>query len=82
MSAPVYATTTDTLMRWLPLVMLLSALQAGGQPPWTWQDGTGVVRSRAELDSILSEHQKWVNTKGTEGKRADLSKANLSNANL
>jgi uncharacterized protein YjbI with pentapeptide repeats len=80
--APIYATMTVTVMRWLALVCFLSTLQASGQAPWTWEDSRGVVRSRAELDTILSEHRKWVGTKGIEGKRANLSSANLSGANL
>lgn len=34
------------------------------------------------LDKILADHKKWVNTSGKEGVRANLSRANLSGADL
>lgn len=71
-----------TVMRWLALLCLLSTLHANGQVSWTWKDSDGVVRSRAELDAILLEHKKWVETKGSEGKKADFTGADLSGANL
>lgn len=37
---------------------------------------------RDELNSILAEHQKWLNTDGKEGRRADLYRADLRRASL
>lgn len=37
---------------------------------------------QAKLNKILDEHKKWLKTGGKEGKRADLSCADLSYANL
>jgi len=37
---------------------------------------------KEELNPILEKHKKWVETDGKEGERADLRKANLSDANL
>jgi hypothetical protein len=36
--------------------------------------------SEEELEQILEDHKKWLESDGKEGKRADLSKANLSHA--
>ena len=36
---------------------------------------------KAELKTVLTEHQKWLNDMAT-GKKADLTGANLSGANL
>jgi len=68
--------------RWLALLCLVTALHAGGQTPWTWKDGNGVVRERKELDRILLDHKTWVESKGTAGKRADLTRADLKRADL
>ena len=38
--------------------------------------------TRKELNKILEEHKKWLDTDGKEGKRADLLDANLRGANL
>ena len=38
--------------------------------------------NRAELNKILEEHKKWLMTAGEEGKRADLSSADLRHADL
>ncbi len=49
---------------------------------WTWRDRNGVLHSRAELDAILQEHRKWLDSSGSEGTMANLSMASLSGANL
>jgi uncharacterized protein YjbI with pentapeptide repeats len=49
---------------------------------WAWKDGSGQTRSRADLDGILSQHKEWVSSKGQQGKRADLTGADLSGADL
>jgi len=38
--------------------------------------------SKAELDKIIDNHKKWLQSNGTEGERANLSYANLRSANL
>jgi hypothetical protein len=58
------------------------ATQAQQQGEWTWKDGEGHKRARADLDMILREHGEWVKSEGSSGKRADLSEADLENANL
>jgi Pentapeptide repeats (8 copies) len=73
---------TGTVMRWLILLCLLSTLDARGQAAWTWKDSKGVVRPRAELDSIIADHRKWAESKGAQGKRANLSGADLDHAVL
>jgi uncharacterized protein YjbI with pentapeptide repeats len=55
---------------------------AAGQAAWTWKDSKGVVKARADLDRILSDHKLWVETHGAKGKRADLKAADLTRADL
>lgn len=38
--------------------------------------------NRDEMNSILAEHQKWLNTHGKEGRRTDLRGADLRGADL
>ena len=38
--------------------------------------------SKAELDKIIDNHKKWLQSGGAEGERADLRYADLSSANL
>jgi Pentapeptide repeats (8 copies) len=70
------------MKKWLLLFCLVSTLHAADDKRWTWKDRAGVVRSRPELDSILQEHRKWADTKGKEGKQADLGGASLTSADL
>jgi len=49
---------------------------------WTWKDSSGQTRLRADLDQILDQHKQWVESKGQQGKRADLTGADLSGAAL
>ena len=60
------------------------AIPAVGQQDsdWTWKDGKGVERTRAELDKILAEHEKYITSNSREGKLADLLGAELRGADL
>jgi uncharacterized protein YjbI with pentapeptide repeats len=49
---------------------------------WTWKDGTGQTRSRADLETILSQHKQWLTSKKKQGTRANLAGADLSGADL
>ena len=59
-----------------------------GAPPSDQPEGktaeTPLAReiSQEELQEILAQHLKWVETGGKEGKPADLEKANLKQADL
>lgn len=58
------------------------ALQSSGR---TWKDRNGVERTRAELDKILADHEKYIDSLSKEdkkGKRADLSNAKLQGTDL
>ena len=52
------------------------------EKPWsgTLKDGTKI--NREDLKGILADHKKWLDTEGKEGKRAQLSGANLQEADL
>ena len=52
------------------------------QEEWTWKDAEGNIRTRQELDDILAEHSRWVESEGKSGTRARLRGADLSNADL
>jgi uncharacterized protein YjbI with pentapeptide repeats len=56
--------------------------QPASAAAWTWKDSSGQTRSRADLDQILAQHQQWAESKGQQGKRADLTGADLSGADL
>lgn len=49
---------------------------------WTWKDKGGQIRSRADLDAILSGHKQWLDSKKKQGTRADLTGADLSAVDL
>ncbi len=51
-------------------------------PPWTGQLADGAVIAAADLARILADHQAWLESGGEQGRRADLSGANLSRASL
>lgn len=72
---------TVTMKRWLLIVCLASTFHVAEAQTSTQKD-RGVVLSRAELDNILREHKRWVWTQGIDGRRADLSNADLSSADL
>jgi len=72
---------------WLLLLCLASTAHAAADKPWTWKDSNGVARSQAELDTVLSENTKWVDSDGRQGThgvliRADLHGAELGNRDL
>jgi uncharacterized protein YjbI with pentapeptide repeats len=52
------------------------------QKEWTWKDLNGQTRIRAELDSILKEHDLWVKSSHQSGEQAILARADLTGANL
>jgi Pentapeptide repeats (8 copies) len=52
------------------------------QKAWTWKARDGKVRSRADLDKLLEQHELWMDSKEKSGARADLSGADLSHADL
>ncbi len=57
---------------------------AAATDPDAAQDEGAKLRevSEEELKQILADHQRWVETDGREGTRADLTGANLQGANL
>lgn len=44
---------------------------------WTWSDGTGQVRTAADLNQLLEQHRLWLVSEGRDGKPANLSNAKL-----
>ncbi len=50
--------------------------------PWTGKLADGQEITQADLDRILQAHALWIESKGKEGQRANLSEAILSYANL
>jgi uncharacterized protein YjbI with pentapeptide repeats len=71
-----------SIKTWLVLVCLASTAYAAADKPWTWKDGNGVARSQAELDAVLSENTRWVNTEGRQGTHGALIQADLHGAEL
>jgi hypothetical protein len=68
---------------WLTILFFLSVhLSAQQQQSWTWRDGTGNVRSRADLEAVRTQHKLWLDTNGKSGARANLSYADLRRADL
>lgn len=71
----------------LTSLLLFNVLPAVGQNEenqkiWTGIRKDGTVISKIELGKIIYEHQKWLETSGKEGKRANLYGANLNGADL
>ena len=50
--------------------------------PWAGKLSDGTVIREEDLKRILGERKKWVESKGKEGRKANLSNATLSKANL
>lgn len=50
--------------------------------PWTGKLVDGTIITRSDLDKILAEHKKWLETGTKEGERAILSKAKMSKIDL
>jgi uncharacterized protein YjbI with pentapeptide repeats len=63
---------------------LSAAIPTSGQQlkEWTWKDRDGKVRSRADLDEILRQHQLWLASHSKSGAPANLRDANLRVADL
>lgn len=59
-----------------------SSTPEAGSAAWTWKDGSGQTRSRADLDGILSQHKEWLTSKKKQGTRANLAGSDLSGADL
>jgi uncharacterized protein YjbI with pentapeptide repeats len=71
----------------LIFLFLLQVLPASGQEkkekePWKGKLADGTVLFKQDLDKILEEHKKWVETNGKEGRQALLRGANLTQALL
>ena len=75
----------------LPCVSSLSAqekpdsVQVADTSEWYWRLGTDpdtVKRSRAELDSILEQHEIWFESDGADGRPAKLSGADFGDNDL
>jgi hypothetical protein len=81
------------------IAALLFASPAAGQKifNWTWNDGDGKVRTRAELDDLIKAHAEWVRSSANPNapesspadpnaqellSPADFTDADLSDANL
>lgn len=71
-----------TLKIWLTAVCLLAVASPVFPESWAWKDSKGNEHSRAELDTILREHGRWVSSDGKDGKRAVLAGADLTLAKL
>lgn len=52
------------------------------EPTWRWNDALGRPRTRDELEKILAEHREWVHSGGEQGRRANLSYAQLPGVDL
>jgi hypothetical protein len=60
----------------------ISAGEEKPQQPWTGKLADGTVITKEDLQKHLEEHKKWLETKGKEGMRLDLSSASLVGAYL
>ena len=50
--------------------------------PWMGKLADGTEITESDLNEIIKKHEKWLNSEGTEGEKADLSKADIRNANI
>ena len=57
-------------------------IQLKVESKWSWKDRDGKVRSPADLDEILQQHKRWLNSNEKSGPGADLWFADLHGANL
>jgi hypothetical protein len=76
--------TTGRVFAFGALLFLLATHPAKGQlvEEWTWKDVDGKSRSRAELESIVRKHKRWMESNRKLGSRADLHGADLRDAEL
>jgi uncharacterized protein YjbI with pentapeptide repeats len=65
-------------------ISLLLPIGTPGQenPEWTWKDGSGNVKSQADLDKILAAHNLWATSRTITGIPARLNHADLDGADL
>jgi uncharacterized protein YjbI with pentapeptide repeats len=71
----------------LTILLFLNVLPVNGQNEqrekiWAGKLKDGTTITKLDLDKIIYEHQKWIKTKGKEGIKIDLGRANLQEANL
>jgi hypothetical protein len=59
---------------YLPLGVSNAAFAQPQPPekPWTGKTANGTIITKEALASILADHEKWLETNGNEGKRANL----------
>ena len=77
----VLSASDRNILRGILLFLVVAHPAMAQQADWTWKDRSGRVRTSADLRGILEKHKTWLYSKGISGKRADLSGANLVNAN-
>src|SRR5581483_8151270 len=56
---------------WTSFALGASAPQQQSEKEWYWKDAHGKLRTRPDLDNILAEHKRWLDTKGEAGRLAD-----------
>ncbi len=64
------------------IVVPTATAQEQDAEQWTGKLKDGTVINKADLQRILAKHKKWLESKGKEGRRAELSSANLNNVDL
>src|SRR5258708_5008549 len=62
-----------------PNVQTAATAQPGD---WSWTSRDGRRRTEHDLHEIISNHERWLDSDGRQGLRADLSHANLQGAEL
>ena len=78
----VRATASSLLIAVLFCLSAAIPTWAQQEAEWTWKDGAGDVRSRADLDEILKQHKLWLESGQKSGARADLGYADLHGSDL
>jgi uncharacterized protein YjbI with pentapeptide repeats len=63
-------------------VLPVSPQQEQQQKDWTGKLSDGTVITKRQMDNILEEHKKWVESEGREGRRGLLQGADLRGADL
>lgn len=69
-------------MLWIVSVSPAFAQDIIQEGPWTGNFANGTVITKENLVEILKLHDKWLKSDGKEGRRANLTGANLSKADL
>ena len=57
-------------------------VSAQQQKDWTGKLSDGTVVIKMQMNNILEEHKKWLETEGRKGKQAIIHRADLSGADL